>query len=103
MYIQTYLSDYEDDGAYGHISLGRSFALEMGSLIARSDQRLGKSSYGHKPFLINTPPLGSIDSHGEPLVNVASDFVAQYTTRQEYRYMEASPNGRGMVGYGDHG
>ncbi|KAJ9377391.1 phosphatidylinositol 4-kinase [Paecilomyces variotii] len=83
--LQTYLSDYEDDGAYGHISLGRSFALEMGSLIARSDQR-----------------LGSIDSHGEPLVNVASDFVAQYTTRQEYRYMEASPNGRGMVGYGDH-
>lgn len=38
---QTYLSEYEDDGDYGHISLGRSFALEMAALIPQSDQRLG--------------------------------------------------------------
>ncbi|EEH47921.2 1-phosphatidylinositol 4-kinase STT4 [Paracoccidioides brasiliensis Pb18] len=72
--LQTYLSDYEDDGAYGHISMGRSFALELGSSIPSSDQR-----------------LGSIDSHNNSIVNVASDFIAQYTTRQEYRYSEAPP------------
>ena len=31
--LQTYLSEYDDDGAYGHISLGRSFASEMGGMI----------------------------------------------------------------------
>ncbi|KAK2789085.1 phosphatidylinositol-4- kinase [Emmonsiellopsis sp. PD_33] len=72
--LQTYLSDYEDDGAYGHIAMGRSFALEMGSAIPSSDQR-----------------LGSIESHNSSIVNVASDFIAQYTTRQEYRYSEAPP------------
>ncbi|KAF2178530.1 hypothetical protein K469DRAFT_802757 [Zopfia rhizophila CBS 207.26] len=56
--LQTYLSEYDDEGAYGHISLGRSFALEMGSMIPTTDQRL------------------------------ASDFVAQYTTRQEYRFID---------------
>ena len=25
--LQTYLSEYDDTGAYGHVSLGRSFAL----------------------------------------------------------------------------
>ena len=40
--LQTYLSEFEDDGAYGHMSMGRSFALEMGSLIPQSDQYLGK-------------------------------------------------------------
>ncbi|KAK6587321.1 hypothetical protein PZA11_000611 [Diplocarpon coronariae] len=55
--LQTYLSEYDDEGAYGHISLGRSFATEMGSIIPGSDQRL-----------------------------------AQYTTRQEYRYAEAVPD-----------
>lgn len=39
---QTYLSDYDDDGAYGHISLGRSFALDMGSVIPRTDQKLSE-------------------------------------------------------------
>ncbi|OJD11615.1 hypothetical protein AJ78_07647 [Emergomyces pasteurianus Ep9510] len=73
--LQTYLSDYEDDGAYGHISIGRSFALEMGSTIPSSDQR-----------------LGSIDC-SNAIVNVASDFIAQYTTRQEYRYSEGPPLG----------
>jgi phosphatidylinositol 4-kinase len=67
--IQTYLSEYEDDGAYGHISLGRSFALEMGGVIPSTDLR-----------------LGAIENHAVG-INTASDFVAQYTTRQEYRFV----------------
>ncbi|CAG8926308.1 unnamed protein product [Penicillium salamii] len=66
--LQTYLSEYDDDGGYGHISMGRSFALEMGTLIPQSD-----------------PRLGSIDAHGNNDFNVASDFMALYTTRQKYR------------------
>lgn len=73
--LQTYLSEYDDDGAYGHVSLGRSFALEMGATIPGSDQR-----------------LGAIDRHGDCNINTASDFIAQYTTRQEYRYAEALPD-----------
>ena len=73
--IQTYLSEYNDDGAYGHISLGRSFASEMGSIIPSTDQR-----------------LGALDRHGDCNINTASDFIAQYTTRQEYRYAEALPD-----------
>lgn len=69
--LQAYLSDYADDGAYGHISLGRSFALEMGSLIPSSDQR-----------------LGAIDRQRDLSINTASDFIAQYTTRQEYRHVD---------------
>lgn len=72
--LQTYLSEYDDDGAYGHISLGRSFASEMGAFIPTTDQR-----------------LAAIDRHGDCNINTASDFVAQYTTRQEYRYAEALP------------
>ena len=68
--IQTYLSEYDDDGAYGHISLGRSFALEMGGTIPSTDQR-----------------LGGIESQPGLNINTASDFVAQYTTRQEYRFV----------------
>jgi phosphatidylinositol 4-kinase len=66
--LQTYLSEYDDDGSYGHIALGRSFALEMGSLIPQSD-----------------PRLGSIDGYGITEFNVTSDFMALYTTRQKYR------------------
>ncbi|OGE54236.1 hypothetical protein PENARI_c006G05685 [Penicillium arizonense] len=66
--LQTYLSEYDDDGGYGHISIGRSFALEMGSIIPQSD-----------------PRLGSIDVHGSSEINIASDFMALYTTRQKYR------------------
>lgn len=73
--LQTYLSEYDDDGAYGHVLLGRSFAVEMGSAIPASDQR-----------------LGAIDRHGEENINTASDFIAQYTTRQEYRYVDALPD-----------
>lgn len=71
--LQTYLSEYDDDGGYGHISMGRSFALEMGSLIPQSD-----------------PRLGSIDNYDAAELNVASDFMALYTTRQKYRRPEAS-------------
>ncbi|KAF2094163.1 hypothetical protein NA57DRAFT_47196, partial [Rhizodiscina lignyota] len=68
--LQTYLSEYDDEGTYGHISLGRSFAMEMGSTIPSTDQR-----------------LGAIESQQIP-INTASDFIAQYTTRQEYRFVQ---------------
>ncbi|MCJ1350789.1 MAG: phosphatidylinositol-4- kinase [Icmadophila ericetorum] len=72
--LQTYLSEYDDDGAYGHIALGRSFALEMGSVIPATDQR-----------------LGAIDTKGDWRLDTGSDFIAQYTTRQEYRYANVLP------------
>lgn len=71
--------------------MGRTFALEMGSVIPSSDQRLGKYtpcadvSFQFKCLLI----LGSIGGgYGVDAINGASDFVAQYTTRQEYRFSE---------------
>ena len=67
--IQTYLSEFDDEGAYGHVSLGRSFALEMGGAIPTSDR------------------LGALDTQPGLNINTASDFVAQYTTRQEYRFV----------------
>ncbi|CAK7263914.1 Phosphatidylinositol 4-kinase stt4 [Sporothrix epigloea] len=72
--LQTYLSEWDDDGNYGHISLGRSFAMELGFSIPTSDQR-----------------LTSLDRFGECGINTASNFVAQYTSRQEYRYAEPMP------------
>jgi len=68
--IQTYLSEFDDEGAYGHVSLGRSFALEMGGIIPSTDHR-----------------LGALDVQQGVHVNTASDFVAQFTTRQEYRFV----------------
>ncbi|KAI2640683.1 hypothetical protein GGS26DRAFT_172568 [Hypomontagnella submonticulosa] len=73
--LQTYLSEFEDEGAYGYMSLGRSFAVELGSSIPATDQR-----------------LTSLDPVGETTINTASHFIAQYTTRQEYRYGEALPS-----------
>lgn len=73
--LQTHLSEFDDEGAYGHISLGRSFATELGSSIPATDQRL-----------ISVEPVGECN------INTASDFIAQYTTRQEYRYTEALPD-----------
>ncbi|KAB8070304.1 hypothetical protein BDV29DRAFT_181106 [Aspergillus leporis] len=70
--LQTYLSASEGNNGFGNISMGRSFALEMGSLISTSDQR-----------------LGSIELYGANKVDVASDFIAQYTTRQKYRHPDA--------------
>ncbi|RDA90048.1 hypothetical protein CP533_4937 [Ophiocordyceps camponoti-saundersi (nom. inval.)] len=77
--LQTYLSEFDDDGAYGHISLGRSFALELGSMMPSTDSR-----------------LQSLDRIGDCDINTASDLIAQYTTRQEYRYGETLPD-RGVV------
>ncbi|SMY25819.1 unnamed protein product [Zymoseptoria tritici ST99CH_1A5] len=71
-HLQAYLEDYEDDGSYGHIALGRSFAVEMGSVVPSTDQR-----------------LTSLDAQRNLNVTTASDFVAQYTTRQEYRHVDA--------------
>ncbi|TQV95772.1 hypothetical protein V2A60_000947 [Cordyceps javanica] len=73
--LQTYLSEFDDQGTYGHISLGRSFALELGSTIPSTDNR-----------------LQSLDQVGEYGINSASDLIAQYTTRQEYRYGETLPD-----------
>ncbi|KAL4891378.1 hypothetical protein BDV59DRAFT_68911 [Aspergillus ambiguus] len=70
--LQTYLSVSEVTADFGHVSMGRSFALDLGSLIPRSDQR-----------------LGSVENYGANKVDVASDFIAQYTTRQKYRYPDA--------------
>ena len=72
--LQAYLEDYEDEGSYGHIALGRSFAVEMGSMIPHTDQR-----------------LTSLDRQRDVGVNTASDFMAQYTTRQEYRQSGRPP------------
>lgn len=70
--LQAYLEDYADDGAYGHIGLGRSFAVEMGSHIPGTDQR-----------------LTSLEPQKDIRINTASDFIAQYTTRQEYRHVDS--------------
>lgn len=69
--MQTYLSEFEDEGSLGHVSLGRSVALEIGSAVPSGDQR-----------------LASIDHRRDCDGNVASDFVMQYTTRQAYRFTE---------------
>lgn len=68
--LQTYLSEFDDEMSFGHISLGRSFALEMGSVIPSTDQR-----------------LGAIERQGIN-INTASDFITQYTTRQEYKFLD---------------
>lgn len=46
--LQTYLSEFDDQGTLGHISLGRSFALEMGTSVPGTDRRLGMYSLGQK-------------------------------------------------------
>ncbi|CEI64923.1 Phosphatidylinositol 4-kinase stt4 [Fusarium venenatum] len=84
--LQTYLSEFSDEGAYGHVSLGRSFALELGSTIPSTDNR-----------------LQSMDKIGNSGVNTASAFVAQYTTRQEYRYGETLPDrGTELMSFMNH-
>ncbi|VDB90811.1 Bgt-5058, partial [Blumeria graminis f. sp. tritici] len=73
--LQTYLSEYDNDEVYDQISLGRSFAIEMGAFIPSTDQK-----------------LVAIDRVGDCNINTASEFIAQYTTRQEYRYSNILPN-----------
>ncbi|KKK12591.1 hypothetical protein AOCH_004119 [Aspergillus ochraceoroseus] len=75
--LQTYLSAADENDGHGGISMGRSFALEMGSVIPQSDHR-----------------LGSVDSYGGSKINIASDFIAQHTARQTYR----RPDGVGVNG-----
>ncbi|KAF2156780.1 phosphatidylinositol 3 [Myriangium duriaei CBS 260.36] len=70
--LQTYLSDFEDEGAYGHVALGRSFAMEMGCLIPKHDLR-----------------VGNMDKRLDIGINSASEFVAQYTMRQQYRAIDS--------------
>ena len=36
--------------------------------------------------------VGAIDRHGDCNINTASDFIAQYTTRQAYKYADALPD-----------
>ena len=73
--LQTYLSEFDDEGAYGHVSLGRSFAMKMGASITATDQR-----------------LNSLELINQTNIDTSSDFIAQYTTRQEYRYGETLPS-----------
>lgn len=74
--------------------MGRSFALEMGSLIPQSDQRLGKVSCNIISGLVLTLASGSIGNHGGDSINIASGFIAQYTARQKYPYSDMpSTNG----------
>ncbi|KAK5011650.1 hypothetical protein LTR28_010359 [Elasticomyces elasticus] len=63
--LQTYLSDHIDDEPFGEVSLGRSFASEMGSIIPSTDRRLAA--------------IGQLN------VNAASAFIAQLADRQRYR------------------
>ncbi|KAL4972401.1 hypothetical protein BDW66DRAFT_169647 [Aspergillus desertorum] len=72
--LQSYLSASDDNDGYGDVSMGRSFALEMGALIPQNDHR-----------------LGSIEDIGVTSVNVASNFIAQHTARQKYRRTGYSP------------
>jgi phosphatidylinositol 4-kinase len=65
--------------------MGRSFALEMGSLIPQNDHRLGKYTLPIYSITFNQILLGSIESLGVTRVNVASNFIAQHTARQKYR------------------
>lgn len=73
--LQTYLSEFDDEGAFGYVSYGRSVAMDLGSSIPATDHR-----------------LVSLDKGGDSNINTASDFIAQYTTRQEYRYAEVLPD-----------
>lgn len=64
----------------------------MGSAIPNTDLKLGKSSaFGILRLLINSSS-GAIDQHGDCVINTASDFITQYTTRQEYKYVDTPPN-----------
>ncbi|KAL2866787.1 1-phosphatidylinositol 4-kinase STT4 [Aspergillus lucknowensis] len=74
--LQTYLSASDGIDGSSDISMGRSFALEMGSLIPQSDHQ-----------------LGSIESYGVSKINIASNFIAQHTARQKYRRTDDANTG----------
>jgi hypothetical protein len=57
----------------------------MGALIPATDQRLGKLSfYINQSGSVLTSPA-AIEQNDDFRVNAASDFITQYTRRQEYR------------------
>lgn len=61
----------------------------MGSVIPSTDQRLGKrilTAWLRSRIL--TGSTGAIERQKDLNVNTASDFIAQYTTRQEYRFID---------------
>jgi hypothetical protein len=64
----------------------------MASQIPQSDQRLGAfRQYLKGDHVFNeSNHLGYIEHYGVDNVNCASDLIAQYTSRQEYRYSEFS-------------
>ncbi|KAK9458641.1 uncharacterized protein V1516DRAFT_682228 [Lipomyces oligophaga] len=66
--LQTYLSEMDDFRALGHISFGRSFALEMAGRISYSDNK-----------------LVSIQRQQGLEIDTLSDFLTQYTWRQTHR------------------
>ncbi|KAK9466528.1 hypothetical protein V1512DRAFT_171225 [Lipomyces arxii] len=71
--LQAYLAEIDDFKAFGHVALGRSFAVEMGGRIPASDNR-----------------LASIGRQADTGTDTASDFLAQYTWRQVYRKVESN-------------
>ncbi|KAK9370883.1 hypothetical protein V1509DRAFT_615082 [Lipomyces kononenkoae] len=66
--LQSYLAEMDDFRAFGHVVLGRSFAVEMGGRIPYTDNK-----------------LTSIDSQAGTTTDTISDFLAQFTWRQVYR------------------
>ncbi|KAF3937618.1 hypothetical protein ABW19_dt0205605 [Dactylella cylindrospora] len=72
--LQKYLAKFDDESAFGHVSLGRSLAYDVGACVPGSD-----------------PRLSALDQR-EGDINLASDFMAQYTIRQTYRYDDSMPD-----------
>ncbi|KAF3906696.1 hypothetical protein ABW20_dc0110479 [Dactylellina cionopaga] len=72
--LQKYLAKFNDENVFGHVELGRSLAYDVGAAVPRSDPRL------------------SMLDQREADINLASDFMAQYTIRQAYRYDDNMPD-----------
>lgn len=87
------MAEYDDDGAYGHVALGRSFAADMGAVVPTTDHKLGQMYCDYITKEADTDSvIGAIHRHSDFNVNTASDFIAQYTTRQEYRFAGGLPD-----------
>ncbi|KAF3186191.1 phosphatidylinositol-4- kinase [Orbilia oligospora] len=67
--LQKYLAKFNDENVFGHVALGRSLAYDIGAAVPKSDPRLSTLAD----------------------INLASDFMAQYTIRQAYRYDDNMP------------
>src|SRR5205809_7660809 len=86
-----YLAKFDDEGTFGQVSLGRSFAYELGAAVPASDPRLCRSNLLKIPLFLLIVILASIENLGDSDMNLASDFIAQYTIRQAYRYEDHMP------------